>query len=68
VLWRPGNDERAERCKKCGKRIIGLKRERLEATPVFHLECLPRSPTCRSQRGSGVVSGSLTTVVAIRGS
>jgi len=42
VLWRPGNDERAERCKKCGKPIIGLKRERLEATPVFHPECLPK--------------------------
>lgn len=42
MLWRRENAELAERCKKCGKPIVGLKRQRLEATPVFHPECLPK--------------------------
>jgi len=41
VLWKAGNEELAERCKKCGKPIVGLKRTQLQATPVFHPQCLP---------------------------
>jgi hypothetical protein len=41
VLWKRENADLAERCAKCGRPVIGLKRHRLQATPVFHPECLP---------------------------
>jgi hypothetical protein len=44
VLWKAENAELAERCKKCGKPIVGLKRTQLQATPVFHPECPPKRP------------------------
>jgi hypothetical protein len=41
VIWREKNDDLAERCVKCGKPILGLKRNQLQSARAFHPECLP---------------------------
>jgi len=43
MIWRQTNADLAERCAKCGRPILGLKRTKLEAVRVFHPECLPIS-------------------------